>query len=380
MNRRSFTATLLGPLALPALSPLSAAEPENGFVSLFDGATLNGWSVREGPESAFYVKDGAITVHEGSNFPAWLRSARQYENFDLRLEYFVKGWLNSGVYLHAPEHGRNTWIGLKINIFQKHDDPPLAESNGALFPLIAPRLVNVKSKGEWNSLRVLMDWPTLRVWSNDAEIHNLNVESVPELKHRLRKGYLGFESLSYPIQFRNIRIQELPGKERWTTLYADSPDMQNWTVAEGKATWETLGPVLRSDGLGYLATKEKFRDFEFQTYIRASKHSNGGIIFRGSPGGNSPHYEIQVHDVEGAVYPTGSLYGYKRALYPKIEAEQWYLFQLIVNGKQCIVRINGENVVEYDDLRLNEEAPIMLQAHQNNRWIEYKQIRVKRLG
>ena len=27
--------------------------------------------------------------------------------------------------------------------------------------------------------------------------------TVPELRHRLRRGYLGFESLSYPIRFRN---------------------------------------------------------------------------------------------------------------------------------------------------------------------------------
>jgi hypothetical protein len=379
MNRRSFTAALFGPLALSGRFPVRAGDAEDGLVSLFDGKTLNGWSVREGPESAFYVKDGSIVAHQGSNFPTWLRSNRQYENFDLRLEYFVKGWMNSGVYLHAPEHGRNTWIGLKINIFQKHDDPPLAESNGAIFPLLAPKVVHVKSKGEWNSLRVLMDWPSLRIWSNEAEIHNLDVEANPELRYRLRKGYLGFESLSYPIQFRNIRIKELPSKDNWTTLYEDSADIRNWTIAEGKATWETLGPVLRSDGLGYLATSEKFRNFEFQSYIRASRHSNGGIIFRGAPG-NTAHYEIQLHDVEGAIYPTGSLYGYRRSLYPKIDPQEWYLLQLIVNGKQCIVRINGENVVEYDNLQLDQEAPIMLQAHQNNRWIEYKQIRIKRLG
>jgi len=41
---------------------------------------------------------------------------------------------------------------------------------------------------------------------------------------------------------------------------------------------------------------------------------------------------------------------YKRAIYPKIEPEKWYLLQLIVKGKDCLVRINGENVVEYHEL------------------------------
>ena len=102
MRRRDF-------LALVPSAAFAARDDEAGFVSLFDGRSLNGWSIREGPESAFYVNDGCIVVHNGSNFPTWLRSDRQYENFDFRCEFFIKGWMNSGIYLHAPEHGRNTW-------------------------------------------------------------------------------------------------------------------------------------------------------------------------------------------------------------------------------------------------------------------------------
>src|SRR5215813_4611651 len=75
LSRRAF-------LALPGLA--MAADSEPGFVPLFDGKSLDGWSVAEGPESAFTVKDGAIEVHHGSNFPTWLRSAKRYENFDFR--------------------------------------------------------------------------------------------------------------------------------------------------------------------------------------------------------------------------------------------------------------------------------------------------------
>ena len=88
------------------------------------------WSVQDGPESAFYVNDGAIVVHESAGYPAWLRSARQYENFDFRGEFFVKGWINSGIYLHAPEHGRNMWCGMKINIFHQVDAEARARIDG----------------------------------------------------------------------------------------------------------------------------------------------------------------------------------------------------------------------------------------------------------
>jgi hypothetical protein len=362
-------------------APAQSQEQEEGFHSLFDGRTLRGWHVREGPESAFYVKDGAIVVHEGSNFPTWLCSDREYENFDFRCEFFLQGWMDSGVYLHAPEHGRNAWIGFYIKLFHKRDPVPLKESAGAIFPLIAPRKVNVRNQGEWNTLRILMDWPLLRVWINGELVQDVDVECVPELRYRLRRGYLGLESLSYPIRFRNLRIRELPDRERWQVLYDEPEDLErNWFVAEGKPKVEALGRTLRLDNVGHLATKEQYRDFQFHAYIRASKWSNGGIIFRADKEPRSGRrYEIQLHDVENAVYPTGSLYYYKRSIYPRIEPEKWFLVQLIVQGKYCLVRINGENVMEYDRLENLEPGHLMLQAHQMNRWIEYKRILVKPL-
>jgi hypothetical protein len=230
-------------------------------------------------------------------------------------------------------------------------------------------------------MRVLMDWPRLQVWMNGEVVQDVNVESNPELRYRLRSGYLGIESLSYPIRFRNLRIRELPSKVTWQDLYVTADDFFKWRITEGKPKYEALGEVLRGDGLGYLGTVDKYKDFALQMYIRASKWSNGGIIFRGAgPGIQEPHYEIQLHDVEGAVYPTGSLYGYKRAQpYPQIAPEEWYLFQLFVQGKDCVVRVNGDTVVDYHDLELQDAAPIQLQAHQAGRWIEYKRIRVRTL-
>jgi hypothetical protein len=325
------------------------------------------------------VHEGAIVVHPSAGFPAWLRSARQYENFDFRGEFFVQGWTNSGIYLHAPEHGRNIWCGMKINIFHQVDAQPVPESMGSIFPLVPPLKVNVKNKGEWNTFRILMDWPRLQVWTNGEVIQDLDVETVPELRYRLRSGYLGLESITRVIRFRGLRVRELPSKVSWTALYETAQDFAKWHVMSGKPIFQALGGVLHGDGDGVFGTNETFRDFELQMYVRHVRHHNGGVMFGGLGRDQGRRYEIQLMDVEAAHYATGSLYGIKRALYPRIEPEKWWLFQLRVKDTTCVVRINGDTVLEYDRLELSVPGPIAVQAHGPGFWTEYKYIHARRI-
>lgn len=370
MHRRGFIGSLLG-------AGLLQAEGEGGFQALFDGRTLNGWKVEDGPATAFRPDGEDVVVTEAGNSPTWLRSEKSFENFELRGEFFVKGWIDSGIYLHAPLHGNAQDSGLCIKLFHKKEQPKL-EGMGAIFPVVAPKLVNVKDGGTWNAIRVKFDWPSLQVWSNGELIQDIDCEKHPELQWRLREGYLGLQSLGYPIRFRKMEIRELPAKVRWQPLYGAPSDFDaNWQVEEGKAKWQPIGSTLRADGLGHLATKERYRDFALQMYVRASKHSNGGVLFRAEGSGRKPHYEIQLHDVEGAVYPTGSLYGFRRAKYLRVPPEEWYLYQMFVKDRRCVVRINGETVTDYDAMENLNAGHILLQAHQEGRWIEYKDVRIR---
>jgi hypothetical protein len=45
----------------------------------------------------------------------------------------------------------------------------------------------------------------------------------------------------------------------------------------------------------------------------------------------------------------------------------------------CLVRINGETVMEYASLENLEEGPIELQAHDAGRYTEYKHILIRRI-
>jgi hypothetical protein len=317
-------------------------------------------------------------VHRSGNDPAWLRSDRQFENFDLRGEFFIKGWSDSGILFHAPRHGRPAQTGIRVNVFQQKDDRPLPTSCGSIFPVIAPRTVNVHES--WNTFRILSDWPALQVWMNDALIHDLNQEQDPLLRHRLRRGHLGLVNLSYPVRYRNFRIRELPAKDTRDILYTKPDDLSaRWFTSDKNPKASTLGDVLYADGEGNLATREKYRDFDLRMYIRGCRDHNGGILFRSPAKAGEHGYEIQLHNVEGSHFPTGSLYHYKRARYVRIQPEHWFHFQLQVKDAACAVWIDGEQVLTYDGLKNLDAGHLELQAHRNGYWIEYKEITVKNL-
>jgi len=379
MNRRDF----LGVAAVA--SPAMALQVGTPKTPLFDGKSLQGWHIEEGPESAFYVAEGAIVASSSSRYPAWLRSEREFENFDFSCEFFIDGWMDGGIYFHAPCHGRAGSVGKTVKIFHQRDEVPKSNSMGAIFPLIAPSKVNVKSEGTWNSLRIRNEGPRIAVWVNGEQVQDVNVEDYPELRYRPRRGFLGLSSLGYPLRFRNLAIQELPGREKWESLYLSPDDGEKWFVSESSeyspARFAFLNGVIRAEGAGHLATKEKYLDFELFLYVRGPEEHNGGILIRSEGKGlsGSRYNEIQIHNVEEAHYPTGSLYFLKRSTYPRIQNDRWFPMQVHLQGKHLVIRVNGDTVLEYDSLENLDEGHIELQAHQPGSWLEFKEVRVRRL-
>ncbi len=97
--------------------PLSGQEPEDGFVSLFDGRTLGGW-VKRGGDAAYSVDNGTI-VGEclPSRMNTFLCTEKEYGNFILKLEFKFDVPGNSGVQFRsaARPRGRRPTAGLRIS-------------------------------------------------------------------------------------------------------------------------------------------------------------------------------------------------------------------------------------------------------------------------
>lgn len=91
---------------------LSQADEKDGWVSLFDGKTLNGWKSNEAGESSksgkkiegvFTVEDGAIKVKGGRAhlFYAGDVNGAKFKNFEFKAKVKTTEGGNSGIYFHT---------------------------------------------------------------------------------------------------------------------------------------------------------------------------------------------------------------------------------------------------------------------------------------
>jgi hypothetical protein len=324
------------------------------------------------------IDEGCIKSTGYSSYPAWLRSGKIYENFDFRFDFLLKGWTSSGVFFNAPLHGRNSRVGFEYQIY--HDRSPKLKSilSGSIFNVLPPLVNAIHPPREWNTARVLMDWPNLKMWLNGVLVQDIDVNDNDELKYRFRQGYLGIQDVGSQCWFKNLRIKELPSKEEWISLF-NGVDFDGWYVEGQGAKWAVRDGVIHAEDNGsYLVTKDTFKDFELHCYVRSSQNANGGIFFRWNQlkGGDRGN-EIQLENLPDSPHPTGSLYNIVRANQPYFLDEQWFPVQIRVQDTKVVVRVNGETTVDYDGLDIVRHGRISLQMHKDGSWMDWKDLKIK---
>ena len=122
------SATLILLLAGGSLAA-DAPKPEDGFVSLFDGKTLDGWKVGQNAD-VFRARDGMIvmecpaTVHSPAHLFYQGDVARHdFKNFDLKADVLTFPKANSGIYFHTKYQAAG-WpsFGIECQIDNSHAD------------------------------------------------------------------------------------------------------------------------------------------------------------------------------------------------------------------------------------------------------------------
>lgn len=278
------------------------ASDTEGWNPMFNANDLDGWVNVNGAPETWSIKDGVVAC-TGKPVAA-LRTIKQYENFELELEWrHLKPSGNAGIFVWAsalPAVGQpflraievqvldNAYGGEKQNVwFTTHGD--IFPIHGATMTPMRPQThqgdksrcfpseFRSKPSPEWNHYRIVAHNGSLRLSVNGKEVSggdNCN----------WRKGHLGLESEGSPTEWRNIKLKELastgataeqtaPVDEGWRPLY-NGVDLRGWKQEGGGAVavpaqppaWTAADWTLQGSKeqmLPLLWTEQSFGDAEF---------------------------------------------------------------------------------------------------------------------
>src|ERR1700712_5748199 len=128
--------------------------------SLFDGKTTKGWHsyLKTGP-GAWKVVEGALQLDPKAEGQGDLVSDKEYENYQLSLEWKIAGGGNSGIIFGVHENAslEQTYLsGIEMQILddEKAEENKLATHRaGELYDMHPPAHA-AKPAGEWNKVTI----------------------------------------------------------------------------------------------------------------------------------------------------------------------------------------------------------------------------------
>ena len=226
---RSVAASSTAQNSVPAASlvPVSENRTAGPWRTLFDGTSLAGWhnfKTPGAPATGWSAVDGLL-VRTGDGGD--LVTDREYANFEFELEWKVGPRGNSGVIYRIDPTADVTYIGgpeLQILDNDRHPDGKNAlTSAGANYALHAAPTGVVKPANSWNAIRLIVNGQHVEHWLNGAKVVEYELGSDDwearrtsskfansNMYGRAKRGFIALQDHGDRVEFRNIRLRELP--------------------------------------------------------------------------------------------------------------------------------------------------------------------------
>ncbi len=211
-----------GILLLVALTTLLRAADE--WKPLFNGKDLSGWK-HVGP-GTFLVEDGMLKTLGGMGL-LWY-SGEKIGNSAVRVVYKTSHRNdNSGVFIRIGGEPLDEWYavhhGYEVQILE---EPPAGmptdswHTTGAIYSLSQAKTGVAKPAGEWNTMEIMPDGPTIIVTLNGEKVNEYREgQEVPPRKRwyepergpRPDTGFFGLQNhdLESVVYFKEVSVKPL---------------------------------------------------------------------------------------------------------------------------------------------------------------------------
>ena len=382
------TALLFSISALTAQNTLTQKEISDGWILLFDGESLFGWT-QEGA-AKWRIADGAVIADAGD--AGWLRQNSTFADYVLKCDFRTGAKGNSGVFLRSAKQGEPDQTGYEVQIANEHAKGYM---NGSLVGHVKAAKSFAKPD-EWHTLEMEAE--------GDHFVVKLDGKKILDARDsKSRVGHVGLQyNKDNKVEFRNIKLKPLGlkpifnGKDLagWKTTNAPKADQPPvWSVKDGAIHVEK--------GPGQLETEGVWDDLVLQLDVRtnamnANHHPNSGVFIRGDHGGFWTGYEDQIRNeykdgdrTQAVDFGTGGIYNRQPARKVVSNDNEYFADTFVARGRHLAVWINGYPVSDFEDERPEgtnarqqarlQEGTVSLQAHDPTTNLDFKNLRIAAL-
>lgn len=195
-----------------------ATSQEGGWRSLFNGVDLSGWS---GDVDGYAVEDGSlVSLRDGGGN---LYVDGEYDDFVLQFSFRLEEGGNNGVGIRAERGKDAAYNGMEIQVLDdyaaQYAELHPWQFHGSIYGVVPATRGALKPAGEWNQEEIRADGSHVTVTVNgevvvDADIREaarngtIDGREHPGLFNG--SGAIGFLGHGSRVEFRDIRIRELP--------------------------------------------------------------------------------------------------------------------------------------------------------------------------
>ena len=391
-------------LVLVWIVPVSAEDP--GFVDLFNGKNLDGWTQRNGT-ATYRVEGNSIVGKTSDGSPnSFLCTDKLYGDFELKFEVKVDSALNSGVQIRSqsvgdkPE-GRVNGPQVEISLDGMAGYVYGEAAGGWMTPDKDRKSHQHFKDGEWNAYHVVAFGNQIQTWINGHQISNLTHDqrytSHPKGFIGLQVHGIGRGQGPFEVRWHNLKLRDLT---EFKSLY-NGKDLTGWKTT-GNWLPQEDGSLLIQPRPGekgwqrydaYLWSEKKYKDFVLDVEYSYPPGGNSGVYFRVGDRSDpvSRGIEAQIldsskkegplgpHDHGGIIRTAGAAKNMSRP------PHEWNRMVVTCIGSHLQVELNGKQII---DTRLDKgpmkdrplEGYIGFQDHGEPNNIKFRNIRIREIG
>jgi hypothetical protein len=179
---------------------VSKEEAGQGFVSIFDGKTLNGWKNTKG-----YAVENGLLVCEKKGGSGNMLTEKEYGDFIFRFDFKFEPGGNNGVHVRGHE------IQILDDYSPNHKNIKPCQAHGSIYCKVPAKKGHTKPAGEWTTEEISVEGTRWKVTVNGVLIVDADIAKVEGLEAvaKRTKGALGFMGHGTRVEFKNLRVKEL---------------------------------------------------------------------------------------------------------------------------------------------------------------------------